>query len=107
MYPEDLAVGPLTHLNLAFVNFDSNFNLIDDSGDIIRRTSFLKARYPGLRVNIAVGGWAFNDPPTQNYFSKMASTVPNRQKFISSLVSFLQKYGLDGVVRQSRIHVAD
>ena len=27
----------------------------------------------------------------------MASTYPNRQTFIGSLVSFLQKYGLDGV----------
>lgn len=27
----------------------------------------------------------------------VASTVPNRQTFINSLISFLQKYGLDGV----------
>jgi GH18 family chitinase len=97
VYPEDLAVGPLTHLNLAFMLFDSDFNIIDDSGDIVRRTSFLKTRFPGLRVNAAIGGWAFNDPPTQNYFSNMASTHPNRQKFISSLIDYLEKYGLDGV----------
>jgi GH18 family chitinase len=27
----------------------------------------------------------------------VASTVPNRQTFINSLISYLQKYGLDGV----------
>lgn len=97
MSPESLAVGPLTHINIAFGLFDSEYKMIDDSGDIIRRISFLKARYSGLRVNIAIGGWAFNDPPTQNYFSDMASTTQNRQTFISSLISYLQKYGLDGV----------
>ncbi|RMY34078.1 hypothetical protein D0866_05494 [Hortaea werneckii] len=71
--------------------------MIDKSGDIVRRTSFLKTRYPGLRINVAIGGWAFNDPPTQNYFSDMASTHPNRQKFISSLIDYLEKYALDGV----------
>ena len=69
VYPEDLLVSPLTHVNLAFVNFGSDFKLIDNSGDIISRVVFLKARNPGLRVNIAVGGWAFNDPPTTTYFS--------------------------------------
>lgn len=77
--------------------FGSDFEIIDESGDIVRRTSFLKTRYPGLRINVAIGGWAFNDPPTQDYFSDMASTRPNRQKFISSLVAYLEKYGLDGV----------
>lgn len=33
--------------------------------------------------------------PTDNI--KVASTKPNRDTFISSLVSFMQKYGLDGV----------
>jgi GH18 family chitinase len=70
--PEQIAVGPLTHVNIAFVNFDSNFKIIDNAGDMISRLTFLKKRYIGLRVNIAIGGWAFNDPPTQNYFSNMA-----------------------------------
>ncbi len=29
--------------------------------------------------------------------STMASTYPNRQKFIRSVISFLRKYGLDGI----------
>ncbi|KAK4982525.1 hypothetical protein LTR50_007700 [Elasticomyces elasticus] len=97
VYPEDLEVAPLTHINIAFVNSDSHFKVIDDSGSLISRVAFLKARYSGLRVNIAIGGWTFNDPPTQTFFSDMASTHENRQTFISSVVAFLQKYGLDGV----------
>ena len=97
VYPEDLEVAPLTHINLAFVLFGDDFEMIDEDGDLISRVTFLKSRYQGLRVNVAVGGWAFNDPPTQKRFSDMASTVPNREKFINSLVAFITKYGLDGV----------
>lgn len=39
----------------------------------------------------------FNDPPTETRFSDMASTVPNRQKFVKSLIQYMQKYSLDGV----------
>ncbi|KAL2060601.1 hypothetical protein VTL71DRAFT_9242 [Oculimacula yallundae] len=95
--PEDINVAPLTNINLAFVNFGSDFKIIDTDGDLISRATFLKARYPGLKVSIAIGGWTFNDPPTSTYFSDMASTVPNRETFINSLTSFLTKYGLDGV----------
>ncbi|KAL9599868.1 MAG: hypothetical protein Q9219_003562 [cf. Caloplaca sp. 3 TL-2023] len=97
VYPEDLEVAPLTHINLAFVNFDSSYKMIDTDGELISRVSFLKSRYQGLKVMVAVGGWAFNDPPTQTLFSDMASSRVNRNTFISSLVSFIQKYGLDGV----------
>ncbi|KAL8942162.1 MAG: hypothetical protein Q9216_001809 [Gyalolechia sp. 2 TL-2023] len=97
VYPEDLEVAPLTHINLAFVNFDRRFGMIDTDGDLISRVTFLKSRYQGLKVNVAIGGWAFNDPPTEALFSEMVSTRPNRETFIRSLVSFIQKYGLDGV----------
>ena len=69
VYPEDLEVAPLTHINLAFVLFDSSFNMIDKDGELISRVSFLKSRYRGLKVNVAIGGWTFNDPPSQTLFS--------------------------------------
>ena len=97
MQPEAIAAGALTHINLAFVLFDDTFNIIDTQGDIVARVSRLKMTYPGLRVNAAIGGWSFNDPPTQFYFSNMASTYDNRQTFINSVISYLQKYGLDGI----------
>lgn len=95
--PEELPLGPLTHLNLAFVNFGPDFKLIDDNSDWVRRAVLLKIKYPNLRVNIAVGGWAFNDPPTSTYFSDMAGSYTNRQTFVKSVVDYLRTYGLDGI----------
>jgi GH18 family chitinase len=97
MQPESIPAGALTHINLAFIEFDEKFNLVDVQGDIVARVSRLKMTYPGLRVTVAIGGWDFNDPPTSNYFSNMASSYDNRQAFINSVISYLQKYGLDGI----------
>jgi chitinase len=95
--PEELPLAPLTHLNLAFVNFGPDFKLIDDNPDWVRRTALMKLKYPALRINIAVGGWAFNDPPTTTYFSDMAGSYENRRIFVKSVVDFLRTYGLDGI----------
>lgn len=86
----------MTHLNLAFINFGSDFKLIDDP-EWVRRAVLMKLRYPHLRINIAIGGWAFNDPPTRTFFSDMASSRSNRAVFIKSVVNYLRTYGLDGV----------
>ncbi|KAK5655844.1 hypothetical protein OQA88_5383 [Cercophora sp. LCS_1] len=56
-----------------------------------------KFKYPDLRINVAVGGWAFNDDPTATYFSTMASTRQNQAAFIRPVVDYLLSYGLDGV----------
>lgn len=97
MQPENIAAGVLTHINVAFEYVSGNFEITDDSGPIVARVSRLKKKYPGLRVNIAIGGWVFNDPPTQYRFSEMASTRPNRDKFVASLIIYIQKYALNGV----------
>ncbi|KAL4745602.1 glycoside hydrolase superfamily [Aspergillus terricola var. indicus] len=78
MQPESIPAGALTHINLAFY------------GDIVSRVSRLKTTYAGLRVNVVIGGWNFNDPPTSTYFSTMAGSYEHRQTFIKSLVSYLQ-----------------
>ncbi|WQF83340.1 Putative glycoside hydrolase family 18, catalytic domain, glycosyl hydrolase family 18 (GH18) active [Colletotrichum destructivum] len=95
--PEVLPVDPLTHINLAFVNFGDDWKIIDDSPDWVKRVVLRKIDHPSLRVNIAIGGWAFNDPPTSTYFSRMASTYDSRQTFVDSVVEYLRAYGLDGV----------
>ncbi|KAF7548173.1 hypothetical protein G7Z17_g7224 [Cylindrodendrum hubeiense] len=95
--PEDLPLAPLTHLNLAFVNFNSDFELEDTDSDWVKRTVMRKLKYPDLRINIAIGGWAFNDPPTSTYFSDMMHSYEGRATFIKSIISYLRKYTLDGV----------
>lgn len=97
MMPEAIPAGALTHINLAFIEFDDTFNLVDVGGDIVERVSKLKLTYPNLRINIAIRGWAFNDPPTQNYFSNMTANYDSRQTFIDSVVSYLTKYSLNGI----------
>lgn len=58
----------------------------------------LKQRYPGLKVTIAIGGWAFSmDDPTSDLFSVMISTQANRSKLIASCNAFIAKYSLDGI----------
>ncbi|KAI3068615.1 CAZyme family GH18 [Aspergillus niger] len=95
--PESLIIEPFTHINLAFVNFGDDFKLEDEYGDIVDRVSFLKFTHPGLRVNIAVGGWTFSDAPTQHLWTQMARSYENRQTFINSVVKYLKDYHLDGI----------
>ncbi|KAJ5372784.1 hypothetical protein N7517_004790 [Penicillium concentricum] len=95
--PESLVIEPFSHINLAFVNFGDDYELMDEYGDVVDRMSFLKFTNSGLRINIAVGGWTFSDPPTQSFWSKMARSHENRQTFINSVVKYLQDYHLDGV----------
>ncbi|EHL01782.1 putative endochitinase [Glarea lozoyensis 74030] len=69
----------------------------NENGPVVGRVSRLKSLYPGLKVVIALGGWVFNDRPTQTRFSDMASSESNRQAFITSLVAYMRKYALNGV----------
>ncbi|KAK8050311.1 chitinase A1, partial [Apiospora phragmitis] len=95
--PEEVVVAGLTHLNLAFVNFGSDYKLQTGDGSLIYRSSLLKVNKPGLHVCISVGGWTFSDPPDQTLWSDMANSYTNRQTFINSVVDFLKEYGLDGI----------
>ena len=95
--PESIPAGALTHINLAFIQFGDDWKMVDEYGDIVTRVTRLKTTYAGFRVNVAIGGWNFNDPPSANYFSTIAGSYRNRQTFIDSLILYLTKYGLDGV----------
>ena len=95
--PEHIAAGALTHVNLAFALISNDFKITEDNADVVTRGAHLKDRFDGLRVNIAIGGWAFNDPPTETIWSDMARSYDNTLTFIDSLVEYLNKFGLDGV----------
>jgi GH18 family chitinase len=56
-----------TDLMFSFAQVNENFELAAmASSEYALYTEFvkLKQRNPQLRVHLAVGGWAFNDPPT-------------------------------------------
>ncbi|RYP60968.1 hypothetical protein DL771_010297 [Monosporascus sp. 5C6A] len=46
----------------------------------------------------AIRGWTFNDPePTRTTFSNLAMDPTRKARFITSLTSFLEQHGFDGV----------
>lgn len=100
--PEDLNLAGFTHVNFAFAFFDPDTFQIapmdSNSATLYHRFTALKETYSGLQTWISVGGWSFTDPgPTRQAFSNMASTAANRQKFISSILPFMNTYGFDGM----------
>lgn len=58
----------------------------------------LKSINPSLQTWISIGGWSFNDPgATETTFSTLAGSASAQASFFSSLLTFLQTYGFDGV----------
>ena len=58
----------------------------------------LKQTNPGLQTWISVGGWAMNDPgPTNGTFSALANSTTYQDQFATSLITFMNEYGFDGV----------
>lgn len=102
MEPEDIPLGHWTHINFAFALINPKTFHIEDmdpgTGSRYSRVAGLKAKQPDLKVWIAVGGWAMNDPgPYRTAFSDMAGNEANQDKFFDSLLTFMRKYNLDGV----------
>ena len=103
MTPEQLPVGAYTHLNFAFAFVDpQSFNIAPMSQadtELYPQFTALKDTNPGLQTWISIGGWSMNDPdqPTATTFSDLAGSSSAQSAFFSSLLSFLQTYGFDGV----------
>jgi GH18 family chitinase len=94
--------SPCQHLNYAFATIDpTSFEVklaSTTEEDLIRRLARLKTQDADLKVYVALGGWAYNDPgPTQTTFSDLARSEDAQKKFFRSLISFLSTYNLDGV----------
>ncbi|KAL4909586.1 hypothetical protein BDW74DRAFT_174788 [Aspergillus multicolor] len=110
-FPEQIPLGIYTveldqiyytHLNYAFATIDpESFEVklaSSTEADLVRRLAGLKAQDPDLKVFVAIGGWAYNDPgPTRTTFSDLAASQDAQKKFFKSLISFLSTYNLDGV----------
>lgn len=102
VWPEHIPLGVYTHLNFAFASIDpTTFQVVpayQDDITLYTRLTALKNQDPDLRVNIAIGGWSFNDPgSTATTFSDLAASEDNQRAFFKSLISFMATYGFDGV----------
>ncbi|KAF2966776.1 hypothetical protein GQX73_g6779 [Xylaria multiplex] len=101
--PEDMLYTAYTHLNYAFAFIHPDTfeiaNMQNSDSKYMPRLAALKNYNPGLEVWIAIGGWSMNDPdqPTKRTFSELAASTANQNAFFKSLVSFMNKYGFDGV----------
>ncbi|KAI1172269.1 carbohydrate-binding module family 18 [Nemania sp. FL0916] len=98
----DIPVKSLTHLYFSFASITpGEYNIIGMDGlpaSLFTDFTDLKKKNQALKIIIAIGGWAFNDPgPTQKVFSEMVSTKENRNKFIDNLMSFLRQHAFDGL----------
>ena len=88
-------ISKLSHLNYAFADVRNGQVVLGDaSQDPInfQQLKQLKAANPNLRALISVGGWTWSGS-----FSDVAYTAASRRTFAASAVSFIRKYGFDGV----------
>lgn len=107
----DIPAELVTHINYAFVNISPEGECVlgDPYADIDRfyegdswetgslRGSFhqlqlLKERHPHLRTLISIGGWSWS-----GRFSDVALTQASRQRFATSCVALMERYGFDGI----------
>ncbi|KAJ6511223.1 hypothetical protein DFH09DRAFT_942072 [Mycena vulgaris] len=94
--PQQIDGSTLTHVNFAFGLISSSFKIVEmTAGDskLWSETTELKKGFPGLKVFLSIGGWTFNDPPTQSRFSDVASSAGNRATFVGSCLDVMQTYG--------------
>lgn len=70
---------------------------VNEPKNLVEEFIGLKKKNPSLSCYISVGGWSFEDPPRQLYWSEMAATSKGRKSFSKNLLEFMQKYGFDGV----------
>ena len=100
---DDVPVGGLTHLNLAFGYIQpGTFEIypIPRVGEQqLSEIANLKQKAPGLRIWISLGGWTFSDngTDTQAVWADIAGSASNRGQFIRNLVTFMKEWGFDGV----------
>lgn len=107
----DVPAEMLTHINYAFANISEEGEVVlgDEWADVqiatdgdeadgalflgnFRQLNLLKERNPNLQTLISVGGWTWS-----GRFSDVALTPESREKFAISAVSFMKRYGFDGV----------
>ncbi|XP_068222684.1 probable chitinase 10 isoform X2 [Palaemon carinicauda] len=89
-----------THVIYSFAGLKENeytIQALDEELDIIKgaykAAVGLKQQNPALKVMIAIGGW--NEGGKK--YSAMASTKERRDKFVQSVISFLQEHQFDGL----------
>ncbi|GAA5785278.1 hypothetical protein GCM10007860_00850 [Chitiniphilus shinanonensis] len=104
---KDIDGDLITQLNLAFASIrpDGTIHLRDvepqppnQQGEtppaftkLWHEVAKLQKRYPQLKVNLSIGGWAADG------YSQMAMTPEGRARFIASVLGYVERYHLSGI----------
>lgn len=93
--PSQIQTKGLTHLILAFAQFDSeSFEVgAEDAQDVPFYSQFTALQSSSLQTWIAIGGGSFSTAA----WSSMAASSSSRSAFISSLKSFMETHSFQGV----------
>ncbi|MBU3091020.1 chitinase [Clostridium sp. CF011] len=111
-FPKDIPVDKLTHLNLAFMDFTKDGELVfcdkdanighplgnagvtygDINGGIINEYQSLREKNPNLKIGTSLGGWS-----KSNNFTWVARNPQTRAKFIKNVLDFMEYANLDFV----------
>lgn len=91
---EQYAWDQLSHVIFSFCHLRGNRLAVDDSNDelTIRKLVDLKKRYPGLKVQLSLGGWGGCAA-----CSDVFSTPEGRSEFVLSVKELCEEYGTDGI----------
>lgn len=94
LQPGEIAAQKLTRINYAFANIQ-NGRIVEgaptDAANFAALNA-LKHENPSLTVLVSVGGWLWS-----GNFSDTVLTKQSREVFIDSVISFIEKYNLDGL----------
>lgn len=110
--PKDIPADQLTHLNFAFLDFDSSGNLKftdkdaavgspvgqegvqwnSNSAGILNAIQDLRAKNPNLKIGVSVGGWSKSGD-----FSDVAADPLKRANLVSNITKFIKYTNMDFV----------
>ncbi|KAJ3204975.1 hypothetical protein HK099_000963, partial [Clydaea vesicula] len=93
MTPNQIPVEKYTHIHFAFATVSASFQIEIEQKVMNTFKDF--CNLSGTKKVLSIGGWAFNDPPTQNRFTDMVTS--HRPTFIASVLNLLKNYNLDGI----------
>ncbi|MBC1417470.1 glycosyl hydrolase family 18 protein [Listeria fleischmannii] len=111
-YPKDIPADKLTHLNFAFLDFDSNGDLKftdkdaavgapvgqdgvqwnSASSGILNAVQDLRAKNPNLKIGVSIGGWSKSGD-----FSEVAANPTKRANFVKNITKFIRYTNMDFV----------
>ncbi|WP_165003751.1 MULTISPECIES: glycosyl hydrolase family 18 protein [unclassified Enterococcus] len=110
-HPSGIAEENLTHLNFAFLDFDSNGNLqFTDpqaatelevgmpgtnkkiSAGLLNAFQDLRAKNPNLKIGVSLGGWSKSGD-----FSVVAADPAKRKNFVENIAKFIKYTNMDFV----------